>query len=259
MNSVNKTNCPSHFFLERWLFEDTGTALKAHIDFCPHCRDLIAEIKNEREAFRVRKPFSSFYAGLENKLKKSGQPAFSRSGAWRHLVPLGAVALLMLMLVRSDYPIFGPDGVRLKGNPELMYFIRDGGGDSYRGGRVHKVKPGHRIRLSSNGAEYGYDYVIVFGIEEDGTINRYYPDVGDQSFPTPPADRRLFPDSIVLDASPNSELFLGIFSKRPLNVSEMEARVKSQVLAMKKERQSLKDWNASFIDYPQSTFYLEKE
>lgn len=248
-------NCPSRFALERWIFEKQGQPeLKEHIDSCVHCRTLAVEIQNERKAFLVQKPFSSFYPAVERVMAKKGFPL------WNHplmrWVPLGGLVLLIFFVARFDNVIRDRGEIRLKGTPEVGFFIREGD-ESKQGKRIQKVKAGDRIRLYTNSGPYSY--VVILGVEEDGTINRYYPDRGGRSFPVPPGKFQLFPDSIVLDESPNSELFLAIFSKQPLEADKLEKQVANEAALFKKEGKSVRDWNASLLEYPQSTFYLEKE
>lgn len=253
--NILRQNCPSRFGIERWVLEKQDRPeIKGHVDSCARCQAIAAEIRNDQKAFLVQKPFGSFYPSVEQRTAKKGFPLWSRPLArW---IPLGALTLLIFFVARFDNMIRDRGEIRFKGAPEIGFFIREGD-ESKRGKRIQKVKAGDQIRLYTNSGPYSY--VVILGVEEDGTINRYYPDRGDKSFPVPHGKFQLFPDSIVLDESPNAELFLAIFSKEPLEADELEKQAANEAALLKKEGKNIRDWDTSLLEYPQSNFYLEKK
>ncbi len=259
---MTNEKCPSRFSLEKLFLENPeNLQFKEHLLVCTSCSELVKEMQSERTAFLFQKPFAPFYNRLEEKTKRRRWiPAYAGMTdkvaqwfSWKSLIPLGSIALLLLVF---RFGVFAPNEIRFKGSSEIGFYILDRG-ESVKGKRVQTVHAGDQIRLTSNSSQY--PYVIIYGIEEDGTLNRYYPDRGDMSFPVPVGEPTLFPDSIILDASPHNELFVGVFSHQPLSVAGVEEKLLQHFLQLRQEGKSIKDWESAQFDYPQSVFLLEKK
>lgn len=274
---MTNSQCFSRFSLEKYFLQNLDTLdnsqLKNHLLTCTTCTELVHEIENERTAFLVKKPFEPFYNRLENKIKQRHwtkdwiknwikdwiatyrglTDKVSQWFSWKGLIPLASMGLLLIVF---RFGFFTPNEVRFKGNSEIGFYILDHG-ESVKGKRIQTVQAGNQIRLYSNSSLY--PYVIIYGIEDDGTLNRYYPDRGETSFPVPVGERTLLPDSIILDASPHNELFVGVFSEHPLLVSTIEVKLLEHFAELKQQGKSIKEWESTQFNYPQSVFYLEKK
>src|SRR3989338_9210217 len=165
------SECPSHFALERAVLEN-DVLIEPHLSSCTRCGTLAEEIRNDQKAFRVSHPFEPFYEKLKKRRWIPSYAGMTKSWfSWKTLVPLGSMALLLLMIRWND------PGIRYKGNPEIGFYILDNG-ESHKGKKQQVVHPGDQIRLYANSNQYSY--VLIYGIEENGALNRYYPDRGEE-------------------------------------------------------------------------------
>lgn len=194
------------------------------------------DVMAERQTFYEAHPWRVFRAQLDQRLERTETRTRLR---WTMLFSgLGfATSVAVILLVATRWvpapqvePLPAPlDGIQMKG------------GDA--SGPVAPVTAPPRLIVQADGVELvdgatiawdaelvflvdsvGWDHVIVFGVEEDGTVTPYYPEEADgQSLLIGQGQALRLPDSVILDGTPGNERFVAVLSSAPLPWVSVEA------------------------------------
>ena len=246
--------CPGGLALMRLhsddLLNEEREVVSEHVRGCTRCTDALKEMENARERALVLDPFEQAYPrwierGHELPRRDPAAEPLDPVGAWwRHqllglrrltanprtwaaaAMAVAAVALAVALLPRSPdpEPITGglADPVslnRLKGEVSLdMYALRDGAVVEVETGET--LKPGDRIQFAYTSGPL--NNLVLVGVDGRGVISRYYPDQGAESQAVVPGAEVVLEDSLVLDDAPGPEVFVAVFSDRPLDVLDVE-------------------------------------
>ncbi len=141
-----------------------------------------------------------------------------RRGTWRALVLAGGLATVAVVLGVAVLP---GDGERVKGTAIGFWVQRDG--EIQRGVSGARFGEGDALRFTVSSGEPGY--FLLVGVESSGEVSPYHPFGGARSVAVAAGDDQPLPASLVLDAAPEAELFVGIFSPDPVTVAEVRRAV----------------------------------
>jgi hypothetical protein len=204
--------------LERFLADDLPAARKAEIEATATEADRaqLAVFRAQSEAFLAGVDVAAEVRAIGKKMAKL--PAEPRRFAswWRWVFAggaLAAAAAALLIIVRRD-PRPSDDDLAVKGGDVGLIIHTENrqlaDGDN--------VKPGERIRFAINAGTRGY--VAVAGIDATGSSTVYFPFHGEAPAPVDPTVDHVLPGAIALDATPGSETFYVLYSKRPFSLPD---------------------------------------
>lgn len=191
------------------------------------------EVCFERAQFLEAQPWRSMRARLDQAVER--EATRSRLNWTLGFSGLGLAVSVAVLLVVFAFPPADPVGldrgevptIRSKGGavaasptfgaPQLH--VRVDGSAVVSG---EELTPGSELVFSVD--TEGYDHVLVFGVEESGTITPYYPDDARGRSLMVGRGRGLgLPDSVVLDDAVGQERLVAIFSNRPLTWARVHA------------------------------------
>jgi hypothetical protein len=196
---------------------DAVAAARAHLAACPRCAQELAELRMARGKFEAD-VFARTLPAVEKKRSR-------RRWYWVLFAPgLAAVAVIAVVLVPRTSEESGPDLVA-KGGPVCEVFAR-------RQDRVFAVQdgaalaPGDEIRFVVQPA--GYRNVLVASVDAAGVASVYAPFGASSSLRLASAtDRAELPGSVRLDATPGPERIYCLFSRRPIDASQVLDRLRA--------------------------------
>ncbi|MBD3344299.1 MAG: DUF4384 domain-containing protein [Chitinivibrionales bacterium] len=201
--------------------ETARNTLQKHCSKCPSCADYLRRLDSEKSAFLERFPSSDQNFGRESKIR----PLFPR--------PLYALAASLVLLL-GGYLIFqhtvsGPE-YRTKGESDLAVYVKTQSGE-IRERKSRIFTPGEQVQFTYTcGAK---NKLILLSIDEEGKITTYYPENGAGSVELEKGQNLPLPNSIILDDYIGKELFIVVFSEKPLSVSLIRNRVVRQFSSKK--------------------------
>ena len=251
-----RNECPGGLALMRLHTDDLPVVerdvVSEHVHGCTRCTAALAEMEDARERALELDPFEQAYPrwierGHELPERDPTVQPLDPAGAWwRHqllqlrrltasprtwaaaAMAVAAVALVVSLMPRPTEP--GPEPIgagftdpvslnRLKGEVSLdMYALRDGAVVEVEPGEA--LQPGDRIQFAYTSGPL--NNLVLVGVDGRGVISRYYPDQGAESLAVVPGAEVVLEDSLVLDDAPGPEVFVAVFSDRPLDVLEVE-------------------------------------
>ncbi|MBN1307127.1 MAG: hypothetical protein JXA18_04365 [Chitinispirillaceae bacterium] len=198
--------------------------VESHVTRCASCSGVIKEAEEERAAFLEAFPVIDAVPARNRRLLRFTPVRTLLAVAAGLVLAVGAGSLLV---DRSG------DGYRTKGGVALNLFVQDGSGEPVvRGEPV--FSPGERIQFTYSCG--GERYFILASVDDMGRISVYYPAEGDRSMPLEPGRDLPLPNSILLDEYIGNELYIAVFSARPLRV----ARVVDKIERAFRERTDLR-------------------
>lgn len=209
-------DCLSDLLLDEIIAGDRSRdAHAAHLDACAWCNDRLGLLGAETEASRHQ---------VEMLVARAAESARASAPATRSVWPrfllaagaMAAAAAVMLVAVTG-----GDDGDRAKGSAMGFYVQRHG--EVRRGVSGDTFQPGDALRFTVSSGEGGY--FLLVGIEPSGEVTAYHPYDGEGGVPQAPGAEVALPGSLVLDETPGTEFFLGIFSSRPVRVDQVRRAV----------------------------------
>jgi hypothetical protein len=191
--------------------------LSEHLGACASCRQRSEELAASRAHFTQ-------YVLPRHLADRSWRPS-----PWAHwggllgrLVPVLAVAGLALFLVLPRERVHETPALGVKGGASLQVFV-------HRGERVWKAEEGEplspddQIRFQVESG--GLPYLLVVSIDGAGKPSIYYPFNALRSGPVETGEPVALPYSIILDAAPGPERLYALFSREPLQVTEVRAEL----------------------------------
>lgn len=214
--------------LERLVANDPRDAiapeLRAHVTSCEHCTQRLRGIERARDAYAATRSAERFAADVLERATVRERP---RSRWQRLRIPVAAAAAIAaaaLMAITST-PV-ERDRIIYKGSlTQLQFYVK-------HDERTHRVLAGDTL---AGGDQLAFTYsltqpqhLLLFGIDDAGTITRYFPEPTLAPNTVLPAgfDRQL-PVGIELDARRGQERLIALFSAAPLD----EARARDALSA----------------------------
>jgi hypothetical protein len=225
------TACPSRLELSRWEAEparERPAALAEHVGTCGRCAAVFADIASARGFLLGDDPAAASARAARQITALAADRRPSRR--WlRFLWPamLVPAAALVLLAVRPSLLTRGGDGrgaVSVKGGLVIETYCK-------RGDQVFPASDGQdflagdRLRFAYTTARAGY--LVLFGVDDRGTVFPYYPEGALIGFHAEGGARVLLPDSVELDAHQGWERIYALWSDAQLG----DAAIRSAVAA----------------------------
>lgn len=153
------------------------------------------------------------------------EPTRRRLASWWRWIfaggALAAAAAALLLVVGRRAPTASDDDIGVKGDGVTLVIHTE----SRRLASGDVVHPGERIRFEINAAKKGF--VTVIGIDGAGTKTTYFPYGASAAAPVDPAESRILPGAIALDATPGDETFFAVYATHPFTTAEAFAAIAS--------------------------------
>ncbi|WP_163997448.1 DUF4384 domain-containing protein [Pyxidicoccus caerfyrddinensis] len=201
----------------RALPPEATTEAEAHLEACTRCQQARASLQATHRHFET----DVLPRTLPRlRARREGTPPRPR-WVWL-LAPAAAlgVALAVLPHWRSSSPEPLPPEYSIKGGPLLRVFARQG----ERVEEAHEgavLSPGDALRFVVEPA--GLPYLLVVSLDGSGGVSVYFPYGGVRSERLSQAAGPVeLPGSIVLDAAPGPERVFALFSRVPLERTDVE-------------------------------------
>jgi hypothetical protein len=189
-----------------------------HLKICPSCSDFVKKLETEKAVFLQTHPFSEI--SLSQKTVQERRLLF-------HGMPkIYSLAASFLVFITAGYFLMQhtEPGSRIKGEAGLKLFVKNGNGTIEKRAE-QRYFPGEKIQfLYSCG---GQNKFMLLSVDTSGTISKYYPSQGDSSVTLEPGQDLPLPHSILLDRYVGKELFIGIFSEKPMNCPAIKNAIKA--------------------------------
>jgi len=201
---------PPRHLLEALLAGETNVSdLRAHLAACESCSERLRNMQDARAAFATKHSAGDF----ARKVIAARRPVNSARRGWIWTAAFGALALTAALLALRDR---SENSIRYRGTAVAMQaYVQTATG-------VEVLRDGERL---SGGAQLAFTYtlsepqhLLLFGIDDAGTITRYFPDGNIvHSSALPAGAKRQLPVGIELDARRGRERLIALFSPRPLD------------------------------------------
>ncbi len=202
--------------LERMVANDPRDAiapeLRAHLASCEQCTHRLRGIERARGAYAATRPAERFAAAVA--ARAAGRaPAKSR---WLRLRAPVAAAIAAAALIAVVVGSRDPNEIRYKGpTAQLQFYVK-------HDARTRLVSAGDTLAA---GDQLAFTYsltqpqhLLLFGIDDAGTITRYFPEPAlAPSTVLPAGVARQLPVGIELDARRGQERLIALFSSTPLD------------------------------------------
>ena len=191
--------------------------VEKHLESCETCRTFVKELEAEKKAFLSEMPFASLPVRRENKgAKRIHFKTYYALAATIVLFITGS--LFFQMRDTGDY-------ARIKGETGVTLFSLDKKGTvEHRKNNIYY--PGDRIQIAYSCTDK--HYLILFSIDEKGTLSTYYPSDADSSFILEKGADVPLPNSIALDDYIGREMFIALFSGHRVYVPDILDQVEEQ-------------------------------
>lgn len=218
--SPRRERHPPAWLVERLAFDPdrADSAARAHADACPGCRRAVEQLLRERSAFLAGHPVRPFVAAVASRAACRPAHRGGRWGGWGLAVAAAAAAALAVH-VREPEPR-GEVAFKGGGGAVLRVFVsRDG--DAARPLRAgDPLRPRDVVRFGVVAPAGGH--VLVASVDEEGRVDRYFPQ-GELAFELARgADLRILPGSVVLDDVQGREWVVLLVARRPLERRAVE-------------------------------------
>ncbi|MBD3421334.1 MAG: DUF4384 domain-containing protein [Chitinivibrionales bacterium] len=193
----------------------TAKRIEGQLETDTRARAFVEHLKAQRRQFLAAMPFDA-------EARPAPQSKLLRFPArtWYAI----AASLIIFILAGWRLTVYEHrHDTRIKGDESITIYVQDEDG-AVTERTSHVYRPGERIQLTYSCGRF--DYFILLGLDESGTVSRYYPPSGASSVQLEKGSDIPLPNSILLDSYLGKELFLGIFSKHPLAVNKIMSTVK---------------------------------
>lgn len=197
----------------------------AHLSACERCS---ARLDLFRSADKTATPTVEQLLAVAQRPQRTPRRQPSRwalPSRWMMIFSAAAFAVAVLVLVptlRNDQSNGVLENLRIKGT-NVRFFVRRGD-DVVPGRSGERYRTGDALRFAVSSGVATYFFLV--GVEEGGKVSAYHPFNGNQSARIEPGVDAPLPGSLVLDASPQTEYFLGVFTPEPLTFSDVEVSVR---------------------------------
>jgi hypothetical protein len=225
------TACPSRLDLSRWEAEperERPAALAEHVQSCARCAAVFQDIASARLFLLGDDAATASTRAARQIIAAVGERR--RRRPWlRFLVPamLVPAAALVLLAVKPSWLTRGAAGrssISIKGGLVVETYCK-------RGDQIFPARDGQdflagdRLRFAYTAARPGY--LVLFGVDDQGTVFPYYPEGALVGFHAEAGARVLLPDSVELDGHHGWERIYAVWSEAQLG----DAAIRSAVVA----------------------------
>jgi hypothetical protein len=217
----DKTDLLSYF--TGGMTEEKRRAIESHAADCKSCRDYLSGLASEKSTFLAAHPFAAT-------IKPEAPVRTARVIPFVQRRYLALAAMLVLFVAAGYLSLSGRFAMenRIKGETGLKAFVQS------RTGTIEK----RRDRIYYTGEKIQFLYscseansFILLGFDTTGAMTGYFPATGDSSCVLERGADLPLPNSIVLDEYTGRELFLAVFSKKPLSVPDVKQRLAASFAA----------------------------
>jgi len=230
--------CPTAWTLQRHALDelkgDEWETVASHVAQCERCRQELATLDNEREAFLTERPFAVAEADISERAVflpddpevEVQRPFWSQARGAAAALAAGAAAAVVTTLLVTGGVGEAPPLDRVKGVTDLQAaLLRDGKVVRVEPGLV--ARPGDEIQFRVDTADFGH--VIVLGVDGTGEISVYQPLDGGVSVAVEPGAGRTLDPAFRLDDAPGPEVYVALFTAEPIASRDATAMVGSWV------------------------------
>jgi hypothetical protein len=202
---INKIQLTSYFVGD--IDHALSQKLCDHLKHCSSCNEYLNTLKTEKETFLKIHAFEEIT--LPDKSMNDDRLSF------RIMPKIYGLAASFLVFITAGFFLLqhSEPGSRIKGEVTLKLFVKNSSGAIEKRGE-QRYYPGEKVQfLYSCGSRNKF---MLLSIDTSGTISQYYPSKGDSSILLEPGQDVPLPHSILLDNYIGEELFVGVFSEKPL-------------------------------------------
>lgn len=231
---------------------------QAHVLSCDVCTTRKRSIETARARFLALAPAAPFAHATLARAANAPHPASLDRSSRRRIgafvvggTALALAAAALLIAVRAP----GPETIRLKGTVALQAFVK-------RGQRIEPIQDGDALR---GGDQLGFVYtlneprhLLLLGIDEHGSITRYFPAQGAASAPLSPGVRRQLPIAIELDAQRGQERLFALFSDTPADEPVARRALTAALERARREGRGLRELTHVDLPVQQASLWYQK-
>lgn len=218
-----KSNCPPKIVLEGFFYEGKFPEdVEDHVASCDSCRERLRLWSEEKKLFLQKYPFQNLWDTLEVKRKRN------RFWEWiplplpvRTALAFAAIAGLMVFAV---WQYRQPPEILSKGGAGLGFYVSHEG-QVRRGENGMPLPAGDDLQFLYSTDEGRF--LLLFGVESDGTLTVYHPHGGDRSAPVEPGKKNRLPQAIRWQPQSRYERFYALFSEEPVGLEEVKSALSS--------------------------------
>jgi hypothetical protein len=189
----------------------------AHLGSCASCRQRSEELASLKAHF-TRQVLPGHLAELSWR----PSPWAHWGGLLGRLAPVLVLAGLALFLVLPRGRVHPAPDLGVKGGASLQVFV-------HRGERVWRAEEGEPLspedQLRFQVESGGLPYLLIVSIDGAGKPSIYYPFNALRSGPVASGEPVALPYSIILDAAPGPERLYALFSRQPLQATQVRAEL----------------------------------
>lgn len=213
-------------FVTNDLSKEKSNAIENHISECDQCSKKVKDLVEQQSSFL--KEFSEPpHVEINNIIKPS-------SNIWKKSFSIAAILLftatLSFYFYESGTGHSGQLAHGIKGETSISFYVQNSDGTiEQRTDRIYY--PGEKIQIKYSSLDY--DYLMPLSIDTAGNIYSYLPSKKDSSFKIEKGAGVPFPNSIKLDNYLGKELFINIFSNKPLLFSEIKREISKSYMSQK--------------------------
>jgi hypothetical protein len=199
-------------------------ATRVHIASCDPCAVRKRAFDRAREEYlRAHPPDAFAQAVMARAQRAEATPArawrWSRVGA---LVGLAAAAALGVIALQRRLPDASTDAIRPEGTVSFQVQARSGD----RTFALHDgatLAPGDQLAFTYSLTEPRH--LLLLGVDDAGTVTRYFPPAGESGRPLGKTDGAQLPVGVELDARRGRERMFALFSQAPFDESAVRLAI----------------------------------
>ena len=193
--------------------DEKAALIRAHLSTCAQCRDYCEAMEREKQGFLAANPVEKIIDRPARSQNTVRFPAIAR---------YYAIAASLILCIGVGYVYLTsmqPPDSRIKGETALAVFVKT----DYN--RIEQREDntfftGERIQFQySCGSKNRF---ILMSLDTAGSLTTFFPGTGDSATILESGQEIPLPNSILLDDYTGPELFIGVFSEKPLLVSTIK-------------------------------------
>jgi hypothetical protein len=260
---------PRHL-LERLSVDDPRDPVppepRAHLASCRHCAERLQALESARAEYMALRPAARFASAVwaqqavqaapsaRAALPPAKQPVWQR---WRWPSAVALAALAILAVRPALAPSERADQIRYKGaSAQLQVYVR-------HAGETRALRTGEAL---SEGDQLAFTYtlaqpqhLLLFGIDDEGTISRYFPEPTlAPSAVLPAGGARQLPVGIQLDSRRGRERLVALFSATPLEEAHARAALSAELRALRARGAGIAELRELSLPATQFSVWFEK-
>jgi hypothetical protein len=243
-----KSNCPPKIVLEGFFYDGKFPEdAEDHIASCDACREKVRLWSEEKKVFLQKYPFQKLWDTFDKRKR-------SRSWGWIPFPPAVRTALAFAAIgglaVFAVWQSRQPPEILSKGGAGLGFYVSHEG-QVRRGENGMTLPAGDDLQFLYSTDEGRF--LLLFGVEADGTLTVYHPHGGDLSAPVEPARKNRLPQAIRWRPQSPYERFFALFSDKPVSVEEVKTVLRSL------SDKSVEEMSRLPLPYPQASVIVYRK